>query len=141
VYKLSTVEGTATCVARFAKIPDCGTLLEKAEALGLWSLPDQASLPGDSIFVTDGWGMSVELRDGKRYRAYSYSNPQAHAWPEAKRAEAIAGAFQTVQRLVGLVAPSLAEKIYVGIASSGPSLSEFQQCGSKCAVESTIHCI
>ena len=93
--------GVATCIARFTKPPAWDKVLKQAEEAGLWTLPDASSLPPDNIFVFDGWGISIELRDDKQYRAYSYSNPQAHTkWPEAKQAERIATAVQTVQSLV-----------------------------------------
>lgn len=116
------------CEARFVQQPSWESVLRNAEKVGLWTLPDPASLPKDDMLFFDGWGISVELRDGPTYRAYSYGNPDSRKWPEAKLATKIADAFRSVD---SLVRPSVVEKTYRGVYSSGPSLSKFQPCGSK----------
>ncbi len=126
--KFRRVETTTVCVARFTKPPDWRTILRIAEAAGLWSLPDESTLPRDDIIALDGWGITVELRNDPSYRTYRYDNPDAHKWPEAKQASEIAAAIQSVN---SLVSPSQAERIYRGLYRTGPSLSEFVACGSQ----------
>jgi hypothetical protein len=58
----------------------------RAEALGLWSLPDDSTLPDKNRkFVMDGFSDLVELQRGGTYRAYVYDNPELQTWAEAKR--------------------------------------------------------
>lgn len=115
------------CNANFDARPDWGSVLLEAEAAGLWTLPDESLLPQSNIMTLDGWGITVELRDGPRYRAYSYGNPDNKTWPEARLAVKIAEAFRRIQLRVRR---SDAEKDYRGVYSSGPSLSEFRPCSS-----------
>jgi hypothetical protein len=118
----------AVCDANFDTRPEWSTVLREADAAGLWTLPDESLLPKSDIITTDGWGITIELRNGLTYRAYSYGNPDDKAWPEAKLAVRIAKAFR---RIDSYVTRSDAEKDYRGVYSSGPSLSEFRQCSSK----------
>lgn len=86
--RFSTAARMSTCRADFARPPDWGAVLKRAEAAGLWTLPDQW-IPRDGTQVTDGWGMTVELRDGTRYRAYHYDNPELRG-PSPENASAVA---------------------------------------------------
>ena len=60
---------------------------KKAEALGIWTLPDDSTLPQKyAQHVFDGYSYVVEIQRGGRYRAYRYANPDSQKhWPEAKR--------------------------------------------------------
>ena len=78
----------STCRADFARPPAWWAVLKRAEAAGLWTLPDQW-IPRDGTQVTDGWGMTVELTDGNRYRAYHYDNPELRG-PSPENASAVA---------------------------------------------------
>jgi hypothetical protein len=88
-----------TCEVRFSREPDWSALLQQMSEAGVWTLPDETELPSDSIVVFDGWVLTVELRDGKQYRAYNFSNPQYHRQPEAKQAVAIADALRALSPL------------------------------------------
>jgi hypothetical protein len=57
--------------------------------LGLDTLPDESQLPKTDITVTDGVAMLVEVRHGRTYRAYEYSNPAIREQQEAKAAAQI----------------------------------------------------
>jgi hypothetical protein len=93
----------------------------------VWVIPDQSELPQLSL-VTDGWGMFVELRDGNRYRAYSYSNPNVRSGhPDFKRAVAVASAFRPIKEAMRR---SPGADIFRGLYVAGPNQSEFTQCGS-----------
>jgi hypothetical protein len=60
-----TIEGdTEACRGRFTREPDWRAVLGRAAAAGLWTLPDQSTLPDDRRITLDGWGMTVELRAG-----------------------------------------------------------------------------
>ena len=81
--RYSTSARKHTCRAEFTRSPDWGAVLKRAEAAGLWTLPDESSLPSDGMQILDGWSITVELRDGSRYRAYNYNNPDIRKrWPE-----------------------------------------------------------
>ncbi|HEU0012261.1 MAG TPA: hypothetical protein VFQ45_01185 [Longimicrobium sp.] len=116
----------AACRALFTRAPEWGQVLAAAEAAGLWSLPDDSALPADGVVSLDGWGLTVELRDGASYRAYQYGNPQAHAWPEARQAERIAG---EVRGLLALVRPSDLVRVYRG-TTTGRRGAEFVDCAT-----------
>lgn len=67
------------------------TFLTKAETLGLWTLPDDSTLPQkDRKEVMDGFSYVVEIQREGKYRAYQYDNPEYQTqWPESKRILAI----------------------------------------------------
>jgi hypothetical protein len=115
-----------TCRGEFVGSPDWKAVLRRAEAEGLWTLPDESSLPPDGMMVLDGWGITVELRGAARYRAYHYGNPDAHKWPEAAKAVRIARALDTVSTL--LRQPDVV-RTYRGV-TSGAYRSEFVDCAS-----------
>lgn len=116
-----------TCRADFTRSPDWRAVLSRAEAFGLWTLPDQWSLPYDGMQVTDGWSIVVELRDGSRYRAYHYSNPDARKpSPEAASAVAIRAALGAIDSL--RKTPDVV-RTYRGI-TTGAFHSEFVDCAS-----------
>lgn len=115
------------CTALFTAPPRWSDVLRRAEAAGLWTLPDESTLPSDGSITDDGWGMTVELRDGSHYRAYRYSNPDMHArWPEAARAMRIAKSLGGID---ALIRPSSANRVYRGQYVTGPGLSDFRECG------------
>ena len=59
-------------------------LWKRVEALGILTLPDSSTLPGEADSL-DGIGYVVEINDGKLYRTYHYDNPQGQEWPEAEK--------------------------------------------------------
>jgi hypothetical protein len=101
---------------------------DSLEALGVWTLPDQDDLPRDSIMVFDGWSMTVEVRDGPRYRSYAYSNPDAHKQPEQVAASALG---QMDNELFKWLPRPANERVYRGRLEVGPMVSEFTVCGSR----------
>lgn len=125
--KFRTADRAGTCEASFTRTPNWKRVLRDAEGEGLWTLPDQSALPNDRIAVFDGWGITVELRDGDAYRAYEYDNPGSHpSWArQASHVIAIARIMQSVNALV----PSGAQS-YRGI-TSGKYGSGFARCGAK----------
>jgi hypothetical protein len=78
-----TAEG---CIARLRQVPQWRTIWDSLTSLGIWEQPDQSELPNDGRMITDGWSMTVELRDGDRYRSFAYINPDAHDHPAQRRA-------------------------------------------------------
>src|SRR5262245_59572223 len=115
-----------TCRATFTRSPDWAAVLKRAEAAGLWTLPDQW-LPPDGMQITEGWGIIVELRDGNRYRVYHYNNPDVRGpSPENASAVAIRAALGAIDSLVKL--PDVV-RTYRGI-TSGAYQSEFVDCAS-----------
>ncbi len=91
---------TEACQARLEGRPNWGVVWDSLERPGVWTLPDQEELPAESFMTLDGWSMTVEVRDGKRYRSYAYSNPDAHRHPAQVAATAIANAGGAVWRLM-----------------------------------------
>jgi hypothetical protein len=83
------------CVARLISQPPWRRIWRTIDSLGVWTLPDESTLKGGNLTL-DGWGIAVETWDGVAYHAWSYANPQSQPWPEAKLAERIARAFDTV---------------------------------------------
>lgn len=125
--RYSTSARMNTCRADFTRSPDWAAVLKRAEALGLWTLPDESSLPSDGIVVLDGWSLTVELRDGSRYRAYQYSNPDVRKQsPEAASAVAIRAALGAIDSL--RKTPDVV-KTYRGI-TTGAFHSEFVDCAT-----------
>ena len=59
-------------------------LWKRVEALGILTLPDSSTLPGEAM-VLDGISYVVEINDGKRYWTYCYRNPKYQKWPEAQK--------------------------------------------------------
>ena len=91
---LKTVHNFTACVARDQPRLDWEQLLHTLEANDLWTLPDPSVFPRDNIITNDGWGFTIELRDGDRYRVYEYSNPEAHpTWPTTPKIVAIRDAL------------------------------------------------
>jgi hypothetical protein len=64
-----------TCWQTFEEPPDWTAIYRKLVEYGIYSLPDQSTLPKSEIETTDGVSMVVELRHGAHYRSYQYSNP------------------------------------------------------------------
>ena len=115
-----------TCRGEFVSPPDWRSVLGRAEAAGLWTLPDESTLPDDGTMVLDGWSITVELHDGSRYRAYHYGNPDAHKSREAVQAAQLAHALDTI---TALLRPADVERSYRGL-TSGRYRSEFIDCAS-----------
>jgi hypothetical protein len=127
--------GIGVCRARFTRPPDWGAVLRRMEAAGLWELPDPASLPAVGYVTVDGWGFTAELRDGARYRAYAYDNPQTMPWPEARRAVAVSDHLRAIS---ARMRPAAVVRDYRGIyeGPAGPgarldldTLANFRPCG------------
>jgi hypothetical protein len=81
------------CYTSFSTEPDWARLLNAAGDAEVWTLPDPFSLPYEGWRVTDGWSMTVEVREGARYRAYHYDNPDSYDWPETRKAMALMEIF------------------------------------------------
>jgi hypothetical protein len=77
------------CVAKLSPEVDWAGFVADLAALGLYTLPDESTLPRTGIITFDGTSMVVETRVGTVYRSYEFSNPQDQPWPEARKAEAI----------------------------------------------------
>lgn len=91
--KCDTIVQHATvgvCRGRFARRPDWRRVLAALDANGAWSLPDESAMPliGNTVTV-DGYMIGVEMRDGARFRAWEYANPEDDPRPEFRRAAAI----------------------------------------------------
>ena len=117
---------TGICRALFTREPDWRAVLQRAEAGGLWTLPDESTLPGNVPMVLDGTSMTVELRDGRTYRAYQYDVPNRRGAPESERITEIARSLNAIDSL--LRTPD-SERTYRGI-TSGRYRSEFRDCAS-----------
>lgn len=100
---------------------------DSLDHLGVWTLPDERTLPRDSIFVSDGYLITIELRDGDYYSAYMYSNPDAHRRPEHKAAAAIA---RLANSFWNRLTPGTNYHTYRGRVDVGKPLSEMTPCGS-----------
>jgi hypothetical protein len=73
------------CAATLAAGQSWAGILAALDSLGVATLPD------GTAFGLDGWSVVVEVREGPRYRTYSYWVPQATApEPNVRRAAAIA---------------------------------------------------
>jgi hypothetical protein len=124
--RFSTGARMYTCRTDFIRPPNWAAVLQHAEAAGLWTLPEQW-IPPDGMQVLDGWGMTVELRDGIRYRAYHYNNPDSRTpSPENVNAMAIRvslGAIDSLRKTPDVV------KSYRGI-TTGVYHSEFVDCAT-----------
>lgn len=113
------------CHATFTRSPDWSRILVGIEAEDLWTLPDESALPKD-VTTLDGWGMTVELRDRDRYRAYYYGNPDARGRSETRHAASIAArlrAIDSATRRADVI------KRYRG-TTTGRYRSDFRPCGS-----------
>jgi hypothetical protein len=125
--RYSTSARKNTCRADFSRSPDWAGVLKRTEALGLWTLPDQSSLPYDGMLVQDGWSITVELRAGSRYRAYQYNNPDVRKQsPEGASAVAIRAALGAIDSLGKT--PDVV-RTYRGV-TTGAYRSEFVDCAS-----------
>lgn len=114
------------CAAAFVGAPDWAAALREAEAAGLWTLPDEGTLP-ERRMVIDGWSLEVETHAGGVLRRVRYANPSTGAGPESAAALRIARAFAGTS---ALVAPSEVVHRYRGLLRVGPSLREFVPCGT-----------
>lgn len=79
-------EGMDSCAADASLEIHWKTIYQKLVALGVWTLPDESELPKPLYDMSDGSSFVVELRDGKGYRAYEYSNPGMREGLTAERA-------------------------------------------------------
>jgi hypothetical protein len=130
---IRTVDRTAVCIARFTKRPDWNALLGKIESEGVWTLPDGGELPkehfpnGMQVVVNDGYGMTVEARDGTNYRRYAYDNPEMRKEDVAKHAAAITAAFHATRKLIP---PNTHTRIFRGRYTKAPGeYYRFVNCG------------
>lgn len=129
---IRTVDRTAVCIARFTRRPDWKALLMKIESEGVWTLPDEQSLPkehfpnGMQVIVSDGYGITVEARDGSSYRSYGYDNPETSKQDAAKHAAAITAAFGYLGKFVP---PNTHTRIFRGRYTPAPTYYRFINCG------------
>lgn len=121
------------CQLAFTSPPDWQDLLRQAEAVGVWSLPDETEASDERIVGFDGATYTVEARDGRRYRVYSYWSPYPSRGPAFAAADSL---FRLVGQTVWsrVVNPGT-DRVYRGIYtvlrdSSGDRRSLFQPCGS-----------
>jgi hypothetical protein len=118
--------GIETCRALFESPPDWRESLRQAETAGVWVIPDESEIPQRS-FVLDGWGMFVELRDGHRYRAYSFSNPNVRSGhSDFKRAVAVVSAFRPINEVRRR---NPGADMFRGLYVVGRERREFTECG------------
>lgn len=90
-------QDVSVCHGRFASAPPWRALLDSVGSLGLWTLPDPATLPRDGVMVLDGSIVHVELRDGDAFRSYDYANPGRHpSWPSDAQMAAILQALAVI---------------------------------------------
>jgi hypothetical protein len=85
------VINAVACRARFRTAePDWPALLEALKAAGVWTLPDQTTLPGGACTVSfDDVTLVVEALDEVSYRTYHYNEPHSHADSPEQRARTI----------------------------------------------------
>jgi hypothetical protein len=124
--------GIGTCRGLFERSPDWKKSLRASEVAGLWTLRDESQLPPPYSWTLDGWGMFVELRDGNRYRAYQYSNPDARkANPDRTQATAIVSAFRPIKEAMRR---GSARTPFRGLYLVSEGRNEFTACGSDLAM-------
>lgn len=93
-----SAQDVRVCHGRFEHTPRWRALLDSVSSLGLWTLPDPATLPRDRVMVLDGSIVRVELRDGGVFRSYDYAFPGQHpSWPSDARMTAILRALETAE--------------------------------------------
>jgi len=119
--------GIEACPLRTVTTPAWRATWDSLTRLGVWTLPDERTLPRDNIMVADGWLMTVELRDGGYYRQYMYNNPDAHGRAEHKAAAAIG---KLANSFWSIVAPGTTYHSLRGRLDVGRPLSEMTPCGS-----------
>ena len=96
--RMVIAQDVRVCHGRFAHAPSWGALLRTVDSLGLWTLPDPATLPRDHVLMLDGSIVRVELRDGGTFRSFDYGFPGGHpTWPSDARMAAILRALDTVE--------------------------------------------
>jgi hypothetical protein len=79
-----------TCSAAPSRDAKWARLWNQIDSLGVWSLPSDTTLiQYRGIVHTDGVSLVVELREGDRYRTYSYSDPGGQPAPQAAFANRI----------------------------------------------------
>jgi hypothetical protein len=88
----------AVCRVHFRTTPDWRVFLDRLEAMGVWTLPDELRVRRRSTYV--GYvALVVESWNGERYRTYHYGNPRMQPSAEARQAAAIlAEIIQLAQR-------------------------------------------
>lgn len=104
------------CRARLTARPPWAQVLAGLERHRVWTLPDQAALPPDSIVVLDGYGLTVEVRTAAGYRRYTYDNPNAHrgaAWADAD------SIYDLVASVSRFLRPSVHRRVYRGLVIAG----------------------
>jgi hypothetical protein len=116
----------------YDRSPEWKKSLRAAKVAGLWTLRDESQLPPPYSWTLDGWGMFVELRDGKRYRAYQYSNPDVRiSDPEGTQATAIVSAFRPIKEAMRR---DSAGTPFRGLYLVSEGRNEFTACGSDLAM-------
>jgi hypothetical protein len=92
---------SAACRIHFDEMPDWRSFWDALTELDVWNLPDAGELPRSPFITLDGYGVHIELRQGRRYRRTGHWNPQPETSPEAVRAEQIMRLVATVSRKGG----------------------------------------
>lgn len=96
--RFASVQDVRVCHGRFAHTPRWRTLLDSVSSMGLWTLPDPATLPRDHVMMLDGSIVRVELRDGDTFRSFDYAFPGRHpTWPSDARMAGILRTLDTVE--------------------------------------------
>ena len=119
--------GVEVCPLGLVPAPVWRPIWDSLSRLGIWTLPDEHTLPSDNIIIGDGWMMTVELRDGPYYRAYTYDNPNEQRGPERKAAAAVGSVANSYWKT--LVAGTNYHS-YRGRLDVGRPVSEMTPCGS-----------
>jgi len=120
-------DGIEACLVKTVTPPAWRTIWDSLAHLGVWTLPDERTLPPDNMFMADGTLLTVELRDGTYYREYQYSNPDAHPRAEHKAAAAIG---RLAVSFWHTIAPGTNYHTYRGRLDVGRPFSEMIPCGS-----------
>lgn len=87
------------CEATLPRGQSWARVLEQLDSLGVATLPDQSQLTHRGGIGLDGFTLVVEIRDGERYRAYSYWSPTSDATQHEVRT---AAAIVQVMTMTGL---------------------------------------
>jgi hypothetical protein len=114
------------CLTKFSARPNWERVLKDIQAESVWTLPDESETVNDGVIVTDGYGITVEAREGTRYRFYSYGNPDAHTAPAAQHAAAIARAFRDMW---SFLPPHRNQHVFRGHFTGGARRYAFVRCG------------
>ena len=114
------------CRVELPRSIDWQRIVDRAEARGIWALPDQTALPGPRLMQLDGSSITIELRVGDYYRGYHYGQPHVTDPPPQERAAAEIGYLLRGVQLSSIRFDGL--EVYRGV-TSGDYQSGFRPCG------------